>query len=407
MNTSVQTAQGTTRLTFDAVEGITNTVERMHETIARHPLPWSPQPSTPTRAHGLIASTVYAAIRGVNGTLREGVDRSFGLVPHSPGTPHRSSAETRMAAALNGAFGDHLEATGNPLATPMSLMTPHQPLALEREALTAALPLASPHLVVMVHGLSLSELSWRRNGTPCVGSRLQQELGVTPLYLRYNTGRHISTNGQELAALLEQLCQAWPVPVESLSLIGHSMGGLVIRSACWYAEQAQRAWLPQLHRVICLGTPHHGSVVEKAGHAFDLLMQKMPYTEPLALGRQRSVGIKDLRHGNLLDEDWQDHDPDQAGPDTRRIVPLLPGVDYYFAAATLGRHRHDPLGLVMGDLLVRLDSATGLHRDDLKKLHIKPENCRVFHEKNHFDLLDDKRVHRQIIDWFSDRGGIF
>lgn len=401
MNRSIQTVQGAARLVFDSVEGITNIVEQMHETIARHPLPWSPQPSEATRAHGLIASAVYSVIRGANGALREGVEGSLGFIPDSVGVSHRSSAEIKTAAALNGAFGDHLEATGNPLATPMSLMTPRHLLTLNREALQASMPQASPHLVVLVHGLSLSELSWSRKGAPNLGGRLQDELGCTPLYLRYNTGRHISTNGQELAELLERLCEAWPVPVESLSLVGHSMGGLVIRSACWHAERAESSWLQQLHRVVCLGTPHHGSPLEKAGHALDVAMQKIPYTAPLALGRHRSAGIKDLRHGNLLDEDWQGHDPDQPRPDTRRVVPLLRGVKYYFAAATLGRDLHDPLGHVLGDLLVRLDSAVGSHNDDLRKLDIEPENCRVFHEKNHFDLLDDERVHRQIIEWFE------
>lgn len=401
MNTSIQTVQGTTQLAFDSVEGVTNSVERMHETIARHPLPWSPQPTKPTRAHGLIAAAVYAVIRGVNGALREGVDQAFGLLPDTAAATLHSSAEIRMAAALNGAFGDHLEATDNALAIPMSVMTGREPLTLERAALHDAVPQASPHIVLLVHGLSLSELSWRRKGATCMGQRLQQELGSTPLYLRYNTGRHISTNGQELAQLLGQLCAQWPVPVESLSLVGHSMGGLVIRSACWYAEQTCTPWLHHLQRVVCLGTPHHGSSVAKAGHALDMAMQKIAYVEPLAFGRQRSVGIKDLRHGDLLDEDWQDHDPGQPRTDTRQSVPLLPNVDYYFVAATLGRHRDDPLGHVLGDLLVRLDSAVGSHKDNLRRLHIKPENCRVFHEKNHFDLLDDERVHRQIIDWFQ------
>ena len=401
MNTPLQTVQGTARLVFDSVEGITNVVESMHETIARRPLPWSPNPSEATRAHGLIASAVYSVIRGSNGALREGVDRSLGFVPNATDTPHRSSAEIRTVAALNGAFGDHLEATGNPLAIPMGLMTPHQLLKVNNASLKASMPQASPHLVVLVHGLSMSELSWSRKGAPDIGGRLQDQLGCTPLYLRYNTGRHISTNGQELAALLQRLCEVWPVPVESLSLVGHSMGGLVIRSTCWYAERAQSGWLQQLQRVVCLGSPHHGSPLERAGHALDVAMQKTPYTAPLALGKHRSAGIKDLRHGNLLDEDWQGHDPDQPRPDTRKIIPLPHGVDCYFAAATLGRDIHDPLGHVLGDLLVRLDSAVGLHTDDLRSLNIEPENCRVFHEKNHFDLVDDERVHRQIIEWFE------
>lgn len=401
MNTTVKTVHGTARLAFDSVEGVTRIVERMHETIARRPLPWESQPDQATRAHGLIASGVYSVIRGVNGALREGVDRSFGLIPDNIDASQQPETSIRMKAALNGAIGDHLEATGNPLATTMSLMTPHDSLTLDREALAALLPEASSNLVILVHGLSLSELGWNRNGAPSIGERLQDELGYTPLYLRYNSGRHISTNGQELAQLLEQLCELWPVPLESVSLIGHSMGGLVIRSCCWYAQQKEYSWLPQLKKVVCLGTPHHGSAVAKAGHAFDLLMQKTPYTEPLAIGRGRSAGIKDLRHGNLLDEDWQSHDPDQPHPDTRQVVPLLEDVDYYFAAATLGRHQDDQLGHLLGDLLVRLDSAVGSHPNDLRKLFIKPENCAVFHEKNHFDLLNDEQVHQKIIGWFN------
>lgn len=397
-----QVVQGGARLTFDAISGITHTVERMHETIARHPLPWSAQPDRPSRAHGVIASGVYAGIRGVNGMIGAAVDHSIGLVPDAAVSETQlGRGAMRTIAALNGAFGDHLEATDNPLAIGMCLMTPEEKLPMDPGELAAAVPQASPHVVVLVHGLSLSESSWRRNSAACIGRRLQEEQDITPLYLRYNTGRHISTNGQEFARQLEQLCAAWPVPVESLSLIGHSMGGLVIRSACWYADQWKSDWLAQLKRVVCLGTPHHGSAVAKAGHSLNVAMQRIPYTAPLAFGERRSAGIKDLRHGDLLDEHWRDYHPGETGSDTRQLVPLLSHVEYYFAAATLGRHRQDPLGRVLGDLLVRLGSATGSHEDDLRHLSVKAENCRVFHEKNHFDLLDDERVQQQVLAWFS------
>jgi pimeloyl-ACP methyl ester carboxylesterase len=401
MNTSIKAIQGGTRLLFDSVEGITNKVERMHETIARAPLPFSTQPSQPTGAHGLIAAGVYKIIRGINGGLREGVDKSFAFLPQELSQIGESVAETRVVAALNGVFGDHLEATGNPLATTMGLRTTEQALELNSAALKDALPEATGHIVVLLHGLTLSELSWSRKGRPCIGSQLQGDPGYTPLYLRYNTGRHISSNGQQFAQMLEQLCASWPVPVESISLVGHSMGGLVIRSACWYAQCNQGEWLHHLQRVVCLGTPHHGSPLEKAGHAFENAMQKIPYAEPMLFGKLRSVGIKDLRHGSLLDEDWQGHHPDSARPDSRKVVPLVPGVQYFFAAASLGRDQDDPLGHLLGDLLVRPDSAVGVHKDDLRKLKIKPENCRVFHEKNHLDLLDDERVQAQLMDWFT------
>lgn len=402
MVTTTQIVRGSTKLVFDSVAGITSAVEGMHETIARHPLPWSPQPEQPTRAHGLIAATVYSSIRGVNGLVREGVDLSMALLPQTTGEPQTNEAAIKAIAAANGVLGDHLEATGNPLATPMQLMTPQYPLTLDEASLAAAMPKASGHLVVFLHGLSMSELCWSRKGATSMGERLHEGLGSTPLYLRYNTGRHISTNGQEFTEQLEQLCAHWPVPVKSLSLIGHSMGGLVIRSACWYAQQGgDSQWLPHLKRVVCLGTPHHGSPVARAGHSLNSAMESIAYVRPLAFGRRRSAGIKDLRHGDLLDEDWRDHHPDASRPDVRRPVPLLPSVEYYFAAASLGRDRHDTLGHILGDLLVRMDSATGSHRDELRHLNIKEENCHVFHETNHLDLLNDPLVHQQVLDWFS------
>ena len=340
-------------------------------------------------------------IRGINGSLREGIDMSFAAVPQRAHYTGDSTAETRAIAALNGVCGDHLETTNNPLAIQMSLRSTEGALDLEAGSLVSAVPHASPHLVVMVHGLSLSELSWKRGGGPCIGEQLQAELGYTPLYLRYNTGRHISANGQQFAQLLQTLCETWPTEVKSISLVGHSMGGLVIRSACCYAQRSEAQWLQHLQKIICLGTPHHGSPLEKAGHAFETAMQKIPYLEPMLFGKLRSVGIKDLRHGSLLDEDWQGHDPDSSGADTRQVVPMVPGVQYFFAAASVGRDHSDPLGLLLGDLLVRPDSAVGTHKNALRKLNIEPQNCRVFHEKNHFDLLSDNRVQQQVLDWCS------
>lgn len=402
MKASTRALHGGSRLVFDTVEGITNTVEHMHETIARHPLPWSPQPTELTKAHGHIASAVYATIRGTNSALRTGLDSAFSVLPKtSSHNDEQSEAEIRAIGAINGAFGDHLEATGNALAQPMILTTAKQHLDINKTALTQAVPQASAHLVILVHGLSMSELGWRGEDNTDIGTRLGDEQDCTPLYLRYNSGRHISTNGQEFAALLQQLVEAWPVPVESLSLIGHSMGGLLIRSACWYADKEQSEWLQKLSRVMCLGTPHHGSVVAKAGHALNRAMEAIPYVKPLAFGRKRSAGIKDLRHGDLLDEDWQADTGQGAKQDKRTPVPLLPGIDYYFIAATLGRDLHDPLGHALGDLLVRMDSAMGAHDEDLHTLKVKPENCRLFHEKNHVALLTDAHVQQQIVDWFA------
>ncbi|MBT8056851.1 MAG: hypothetical protein KJO72_07950 [Gammaproteobacteria bacterium] len=392
--------QGGARLAFDCVEGVTRIVEDMHESIAESasPLAWASRGSEP--AHGKIAESVYSIIRGVNGTLRAGADQAGKLLPGQRGDPIKSEKEARLTAALNGIFGDHLEDTGNALAIPMMLIASGEALSLNKESLSKCLPRVTSHPVVFIHGLSLSEHSWKRGGTR-IGDCLEQELDVTSLYLRYNTGRHISTNGRELARLLEQLCANWPVPIEALTLVGHSMGGLVIRSACWFADQARANWLNPLKNVVCLGTPHHGSPLEKAGHAFDLALRRIPHVEPLAVGRVRSAGIKDLRFGNLLDEDWNGQNPDRFEPDSRRVVPLLEGVNYFFIAASVGQAEKDLSGRLLGDLLVRLGSATGEHPDELRALQIDPQNCRIFHEKNHFDLLSDGAVHRQVMKWIA------
>lgn len=401
MSTDMKAIQGGTRLLFDVIQGITNTVEQMHKTAAQASL--SLEGSTPktNQSDGAVAARVYNTIRAVNGGLREGLDRSFGLLPKDSGQSSESNASTRMTAALNGFVGDHLEDTGNVLATSMTLRTPELVLDLDPAALSATLPEATGHLVVLVHGLGLSELSWRRKDQPDIGSHLRQDLGYTPLYLRYNTGRHVSSNGQQLAQMLDQLCAGWSVPVQSVSLIGHSMGGLVLRSACCYAERNDAAWLQQLQRVVCLGTPHHGAPLEKFQHMFESLMQKVPHADPYLFGKVRSVGIKDLRHGALLDEDWQGHGPEGPSKDVRQVVPLVQGVEHHFVAASIGQNAHDPLGQLLGDLLVRQGSAVGSHADELRKLTIKPENCRVFHDCNHFDLLDDQQVLALVLRWFA------
>ena len=396
----VRVVQGSNQLAFDATDVVVNTVERMHESIARGATFWVPRPLRPARSHGRIASSVYQSIRGINGALRSGNRILFDLMPAGATEPGDSPADIGAIARLNGVLGDHLEATGNPLALPMTLHANGRQLEPDADSLAANLPGASPHLVIFVHGLCLSELSWSRNSATSLGDRLEAQLGFTPLYLRYNTGRHISTNGRAFSRLLEQLCESWPVALESVTLVGHSMGGLVIRSACWYAARKQRSWVNLLRRVACLGTPHHGSPVERAGHAFDVTVQKFPYLAPLTLGQHRSAGIKDLSHGDLLDADWQGHRAHQHRRDKRTPVPLLDGVDYYFIAASLGKDDQDLRGHLFGDLLVRIDSALGSHPTPAKTLGVKPQNCRVFHEKNHFDLLDDERVHEQLLTWF-------
>ena len=144
-----------------------------------------------------------------------------------------------VLAAVNGLFGDELAHRGSSLAIPMSLRTRDgQEVSPERKALATTLPQISGRLCVLVHGLMSTESVWGFPGRPDLtyGELLARDRGLTPLYVRYNTGRHISTNGRELASMLRTLVAEWPVRVREIALIGHSMGGLVVRSACHYGS---------------------------------------------------------------------------------------------------------------------------------------------------------------------------
>ena len=240
----------------------------------------------------------------------------------------------------------------------MSVRVDGLPVAPERDALAAAFPDATPRLVVFVHGLMGDELGWRlgrRQGREPYGTRLARDLGCTPVYVRYNTGRHISENGRSLADLLEAVVAAWPVEVAEVALVGHSMGGLVSRSACYHAaprtarpgsqhvaprrsRSARRTWARRSSR------PSTSRATRR--HA-------LPETRMFSTFlRRRSSGIRDLRQGSLVDEDWRDRDPEALRAAACEEVPLLEGATHCFVSATVTRSPRHPVGRVVGDTLV-------------------------------------------------------
>ena len=211
-------------------------------------------------------------------------------------------------AALNGVLGDHLGETAIRWRFPCACAMMASRCHLQRESLTAALDLLSGRLAVLVHGLCLNDKQWHRDGHDH-GTALARDLGYTAVYLHYNTGLHISVNGQAFADLLQSLVSEWPVPLKELVIIGHSMGGLVARSACHFGAAAGHNWPRHLRKLIFLGTPHHGAPMERGGQWLHLALNKSRYTAAFAhLGRVRSAGITDLRYGNLLDGDWLGRD---------------------------------------------------------------------------------------------------
>jgi pimeloyl-ACP methyl ester carboxylesterase len=266
-----------------------------------------------------------------------------------------------------------------------------------------ALPRASKKLLLLVHGSSMNDLQWNRLGHDH-GASLERDRGYVAVYLQYNTGLHISTNGRELAALLETAVAQWPVPLDEIAIIGHSMGGLVARSACHAGAALGHRWPAFLRKLVFLGTPHHGARLEQGGNWVDFALGLSPYSAPFArLGKIRSAGITDLRYGSILDEDWERRDRFQLRRDCRRPVPLPAGVDC-FAVAAIRARSAAVAGRSPGDGLVSLDSALGRHLDPDLTLDFPKERQWVGGGMSHVDLLSRPEVYEVLSRWFSPPG---
>jgi pimeloyl-ACP methyl ester carboxylesterase len=392
--------RGAARLTADAVAGLTSLVEAMHARIASLQL-LRGTTADDERTRGLTG-LVYETVRGVTRVVGGSAGALLGwlgpelLASPDPRQPPHAEREA-VVAALNGVLGDHLAATGNPLAIPMAFRHAGRELMLERFAMRSRLPEATSRPLVLLHGLCMNDLQWQRAGHDH-GEALAREAGYTPIYLHYNSGLSVSTNGRVLAPLMERLFDAWPVPIERLVLLGHSMGGLVARSAIHHGALVQRGglrWPARVTDLVCLGTPHQGAPLERAGHGVDLLLSAAPYAAPLArLSQLRSAGINDLRFGNIVSgpvSDAGSHQSPQVGlPDATRC---------YAIAASLGPAAGNLKGKLLGDGLVPVDSALGRHHEAARRLAFADDRQAVVHETGHLDLLSSAEVFAQLRQW--------
>ena len=395
--------RGVGRLLIDATTGITDLVEAMHRNIAR--VPGLSASSENGRTSG-IAGFVYRTVRGVTRVVGGGIDAGLALIaPALAGVPNVPAREA-VLSALNGVLGDHLVASKNPLAIPMQFRQHGHALTLTRAALSEQLPAATGDIVVLVHGLCMNDLQWKTGGDDGGevhdhGAALQRDFGLTPVYLRYNTGQHVSVNGREFASALKSLVAAWPLPVTSIVIVGHSMGGLVSRSAVYYGRRSRHTWCRLLSKMIFLGTPHLGAPLERGGHWVDVVLGATPYASPFAkLGKVRSAGITDLRYGSVLDAHWQGQG--QVSPDALTPVPLPARVRCYTIAAAIddgaASQSVRAAGLrVLGDGLVPLSSAlacaAGENDDPSRNLKFPPAHQCVVNGVNHMELLKAARVY--------------
>jgi hypothetical protein len=317
-----------------------------------------------------------------------------------------STTRDALVAALNGVLGDYLAESSNPLAICMQLRRDGAPLEFAPDALAAIAPAPGPRVVVLVHGLCMNDRQWTR-GEHDHGMALSRDLGWSPVYLRYNSGLHISTNGRMLAHVLESLTAARDAPEIELAIVAHSMGGLVARAAHYYGAAAGHAWTRRLRKLIFLGTPHHGAPLERGGHWIDVLLKSVPYAAPFGrLGRIRSAGITDLRHGSILDDDWQGLDRFAHGADLRVPVPLPEGVNCYAIAGTLAKSGRAPSSdaprkKLPGDGLVPVASAHGVHANPLLDLALNESSRWIAYSTGHVELLEDQGVYRQVRRWME------
>jgi pimeloyl-ACP methyl ester carboxylesterase len=399
-------ARAVVKLATNAVHSITRVTEGVHQSV------WAQLGRRNTmqaeRTQGLTA-WVYKAVHGLTAAVGRGMDTALArlqptlerLEGSAEGSPEREA----VLAALNGVMGDHLHQTQSPLATPMQLRVNGQPLWNADAKLSIDPAQARPQVLLLIHGLCMNDLQWTTEHEGQVvnhGETLAEALGCTLLTLRYNTGLHISSNGQALALMLEQLLADWPMPLQEIHVLAHSMGGLVMRSSVHAAALTNQRWPQQLKTIVFLGTPHHGAPLERAGNRVDVILASTPYTAPFSrLAQLRSSGITDLRYGLLLDEDWAGRDRFRCAPDHRTTLPLPEGVACYAVAGTVAGKRGLLAERLLGDGLVPLHSALGQHDDTARSLHFARTSTFIAYRTNHMALLSNPDVTAQLLKWFK------
>ncbi|TMM10790.1 MAG: alpha/beta fold hydrolase [Actinobacteria bacterium] len=396
-------------LAGSAVSGFARFIQETHQGIAGRPFNALGVAALPVRAiHDTVARAAYRTVGTALGAPpRVAAAAVARLAPPGSRALADSLRGSIALGALNGAIGDALTSGRSELALAMTIRERGRDVPIRAEELALAYPDAGGRLAVFLHGLCETDESWRV--LPLVrdagyrgsyGSRLRQDLGYTPVYVRYNTGLHISDNGLRLSDLLEELVEKWPAAVEEIALVGHSMGGLVARSACHHGELAGAGWTGALRHVFCLGSPHLGAPLEKAANVAGFALGRLPETSGLArIVNGRSAGIKDLRFGSCVEPDWCDCDPDEFLRDRCHEVPFVASAAYYFVGATLARDADGLPGSAIGDLLVRFSSASGRGRS--RRIPFEIENGRHVGGINHFQLLNHPAVYEQIRSWLS------
>jgi pimeloyl-ACP methyl ester carboxylesterase len=378
----------------DVLDRVAGTVQDMHRVIARRglarllPAPLrAAQEAATTAVYGLVRAGIAISGRATAVAL-DSAERTRTATPLTS-TPRGR----RIAGLLDGSFGDRLADRHPALARPMRLRVAGADVQPDATTLARHYPEAAGSVVVFLHGVIETE-EWWTDPTATdndFATRLARDLGCTCVQIRYTSGRHVSRNGADLADLLEELVTAWPRPVRQLALVGHSMGGLVARSALHQGTERGHTWPGHTRHLVCLGTPLTGAPLERGANTLTWLLRRFDTSAPIAeLLAARSAGIKDLRHGSIHELDWYGTDPDALRRVTEpgRYLPP-PAVRHSNLAATLARDP-GPVGHWIGDLLV--PTASALAADPPARTH-------RLGGLGHVDLLTDDAAYARLLEW--------
>ncbi len=389
-------------LAFEELRSFPAGIRDMHLGIAQRAFRGVGPAGRPVQLiHDALSSCAYGAIGAGTSMLGRATDAAM----ERRGIGEQTSLSTTQwgsfgIAVLHGLIGDRLERDGSGLHQPTSARLHGERIDLDESSLRDAFPQATGRLVVFIHGLTGDEFCWSWGTEDAYGSRLASDLDCTAVHLRYNSGLHISENGRTVAALLEDLVEAWPVEVQQIALVGHSMGGLVARSACHQADEHDQEWVKRVRYVVSLGTPHLGAPLEQGAHRAAAALDKLPETRMLSkILRRRSAGIRDLRYGSLVDEDWRGRDPEALRAFACQEVPLLPWATHCFVSATVTRNPRHPLGRLLGDILVMVPSATGKSRT--RRIQFRDEHGHHVGGTHHIALLNHPEVYERLRGWLA------
>jgi hypothetical protein len=355
-------ARDTAAALVAAAGAVTSTVEQVHDAVSGRAYRLVGPIADPVAAvHAAVARVSFGAVEAGRAGAGHVAQTLAATVPDRHPAVGDTGPPAAVLAAVGGLWGDRLAASAPSLTAPITLRRRGRPVALDGASLAAAYPDATDRLVVLVHGLCGTEQGWRTgpgHTFPGYGPALRRDLACTALFVRYTSGRHVSDSGADLAALLAKVVQAWPVRVRSVALVGHSMGGLVARSACHQATG--EPWTGLVTHVVGLGTPHLGAPLEKGVHTLSWALARFPESAPFAgLLDARSAGVTDLRFGSVVTADWV---RDELLVDRCTDAALPPHVRGCWVASTASARPDSLAGRAVGDLLVRVPSASGAGR---------------------------------------------